>query len=168
MGSDPTALQGKSPPCSAAVSLPNPPPTSDPPPTPRRAGDGTWFVMDVAQGAAFGCHVAQIHRLVNDLNLPRWERGEGGELCTTAAWGGWGGGGWLGGVGGGGGHGMAAPDPDWRERNSLHPTRVNDRNETVTRNGRSLMPVCRSLSYHSMHESASPQRGGRRGEFKVL
>lgn len=30
---------------------------------------GTWFVMDVAQGTTFGCHMAQVNWLVNDLNL---------------------------------------------------------------------------------------------------
>lgn len=30
---------------------------------------GTWFVMDVAQGTTFGCHMAQVDWLVNDLNL---------------------------------------------------------------------------------------------------
>lgn len=35
---------------------------------------GTWFVMDVAQGTTFGCHVAQVNWLVNDLNLSVRER----------------------------------------------------------------------------------------------
>lgn len=34
----------------------------------------TWFVMDVAQGTAFGCHMAQVDWLVNNLNLSVRER----------------------------------------------------------------------------------------------
>lgn len=109
--------------------------------------------MDVAQGTAFGRDVAQVHRLVNDLNLPTWERGEGGERKG----------------GGGEEHDMAAPDLDWRERSSSHPRRINEVNETVMRDGRSLMPVCRSLSDHiSMHETASPQRGEGEANLKCF
>lgn len=35
----------------------------------RAATTGTWFVMDVAQGPTFGRDVAQVHRLVDDLDL---------------------------------------------------------------------------------------------------
>lgn len=38
---------------------------------------GTWFVMDVAQGTTFGCHMAQVDWLVNDLHLPIGERERG-------------------------------------------------------------------------------------------
>lgn len=38
------------------------------------ATTGTWFVMDVAQGPTFGRHVAQVHRLVDDLDLSVRER----------------------------------------------------------------------------------------------
>lgn len=42
----------------------------------------TWFMMNIVQGTTFGCYMAEVHRLVNNLYL--WGQNE---RCTLFFWG---------------------------------------------------------------------------------